>query len=113
MVRPAHGLGADEFSGADKLRAIYSAEFRFTKDGLPIVPVARESDKARILEHVPEDRRAMVNPVLLDEAAALLRRYIDAGFGGFIFRNALLRTPEAVGLVGELIAMMRSEGARA
>jgi SpoIID/LytB domain protein len=37
---PAHGLGADEFSGADKLRAIYSAEFRFTKDGLPIVPVA-------------------------------------------------------------------------
>jgi SpoIID/LytB domain protein len=31
---------ADEFSGADKLRAIYSAEFRFTKDGLPVVPVA-------------------------------------------------------------------------
>jgi hypothetical protein len=47
--------------------------------------------------------------VLLDEAAASLRRYMDAGFGGFIFRNALLRTPEAVGLVGELIAMMRSE----
>ncbi len=35
---PAHG--ADEFSGADKLRSIYSAEFRFTKDGLPVVPVA-------------------------------------------------------------------------
>jgi stage II sporulation protein D len=33
-------LAADEFSGADKLRAIYSAEFRFTKDGLPVVPVA-------------------------------------------------------------------------
>lgn len=32
--------GADEFSGADKLRSIYSAEFRFTKDGLPVVPVA-------------------------------------------------------------------------
>ena len=31
---------ADEFSAADKLRAIYSAEFRFTKDGLPVVPVA-------------------------------------------------------------------------
>ena len=37
-VRPAGG--ADEFSGADKLRAIYSAEFRFTQDGLPVVPVA-------------------------------------------------------------------------
>jgi stage II sporulation protein D len=31
---------ADEFSAADKLRAIYSTEFRFTKDGLPVVPVA-------------------------------------------------------------------------
>jgi SpoIID/LytB domain protein len=31
---------ADEFSGADKLRAIYSAEFRFTKDGNPVVPVS-------------------------------------------------------------------------
>lgn len=31
---------ADEFSGADKLRAIYTAEFRFTQDGLPVVPVA-------------------------------------------------------------------------
>jgi stage II sporulation protein D len=32
--------GADEFSGADKLRSLYSAEFRFTEDGLPVVPVA-------------------------------------------------------------------------
>lgn len=31
---------ADEFSGADKLRALYSAEFRFAHDGLPVVPVA-------------------------------------------------------------------------
>jgi stage II sporulation protein D len=37
-VAPARA--ADEFSAADKLRAIYSAEFRFTKDGLPVVPVA-------------------------------------------------------------------------
>jgi stage II sporulation protein D len=40
LAIPARGFAADEFSGADKLRAIYSAEFRFTKDGLPIVPVA-------------------------------------------------------------------------
>jgi stage II sporulation protein D len=31
---------ADEFSGADKLRTLYSAEFRFTSEGLPVVPVA-------------------------------------------------------------------------
>ncbi|HEX7599485.1 MAG TPA: SpoIID/LytB domain-containing protein, partial [Polyangia bacterium] len=37
---PSQGGAADEFSGADKLRAIYSAEFRFTKSGFPMVPVA-------------------------------------------------------------------------
>ncbi len=31
---------ADELSGADKLRALYSAEFRFTREGLPVVPVS-------------------------------------------------------------------------
>jgi SpoIID/LytB domain protein len=31
---------ADELSGADKLRALYSSEFRFTAQGVPIVPVA-------------------------------------------------------------------------
>jgi SpoIID/LytB domain protein len=40
LAAPALGHAADEFSGADKLRSIYSAEFRFTKDGLPVVPVA-------------------------------------------------------------------------
>ena len=40
LALAAPGRAADEFSGADKLRAIYSAEFRFTKDGLPVVPVA-------------------------------------------------------------------------
>jgi SpoIID/LytB domain len=43
---PAHA--ADEFSGADKLRAIYSAEFRFTKQGLPVVPVAIAEGLARV-----------------------------------------------------------------
>jgi len=39
---------ADEFSGADKLRAIYSAEFRFTKQGFPVVPVAVAEGLARV-----------------------------------------------------------------
>jgi stage II sporulation protein D len=40
LVAAARADGADEFSGADKLRSIYSSEFRFTKDGSPVVPVA-------------------------------------------------------------------------
>ena len=40
---------ADEFSGADKLRALYSAEFRFTQDGLPVVPVAIAQGLANVM----------------------------------------------------------------
>jgi len=44
----APAQAADEFSGADKLRAIYSAEFRFTKQGFPVVPVAVAEGLARV-----------------------------------------------------------------
>jgi stage II sporulation protein D len=37
---PEQARAADELSGSDKLRALYSAEFRFTQEGLPLVPVA-------------------------------------------------------------------------
>ncbi len=39
-ISPRRGRAADEFSGADKLRTLYSAQFQFTGDGLPVVPVA-------------------------------------------------------------------------
>ena len=48
------------------------------------------------------------------------RRAVDAAHravklrcGGFVFRNATTRTPEAVARVGELIRVMRAEGAPA
>jgi F420-dependent oxidoreductase-like protein len=75
---------------------------------VPIVPVANEAEKARLLEQIPPDRRHMIKPVLLDEGAEILHRFMEAGFGGFTIRNAGVRTPEAVALFGELIAMMRS-----
>ena len=77
---------------------------------VPIVPVAREADKAAVLERIPVEQRAMFRPVLVKEGAEILQSYLDAGFGGFTFRNVAIRTPEAVGLVGELIATMHSEG---
>jgi stage II sporulation protein D len=40
LVAGKGARAADDLSGADKLRALYSAEFRFTQDGLPLVPVA-------------------------------------------------------------------------
>jgi hypothetical protein len=55
----------------------------------------------------------MVDPVTVARASTSLGKYLDAGFGGFIFRNATHRTPEAVARVGELIKAMRSEGSAA
>jgi F420-dependent oxidoreductase-like protein len=78
---------------------------------VPIVLVDAERDKAALLAGIPEDRRGMVPPVTVSEGADVLRRYLDAGFGGFAFRNATARTPEAVARIGELIKLLRSEGA--
>jgi F420-dependent oxidoreductase-like protein len=75
-----------------------------------MIPVASEADKARALERLPAERRAMATPVLIEEGAEMLRRYVDAGFGGFLFRNAVIRTTEDIAVVGELIKTMRSEG---
>ena len=77
---------------------------------VPLVPVAREADKARVLESISAERRPMFRPVLVDEGAEILRRYLDAGFDGFTFRNVAIRTPEAVNLVGELIKAVRPQG---
>jgi F420-dependent oxidoreductase-like protein len=80
---------------------------------VPIVLVDTERDKATALAQIPEDRRGMFTPATLSEAADILNRYIEAGFGGFIFRNVVIRSPEGVARVGELIKQLRPEGVTA
>ncbi|HEY2746773.1 MAG TPA: SpoIID/LytB domain-containing protein [Polyangia bacterium] len=46
VVGAAASLSADELSGADKLRVVYSNQFAWTQGGLPIVTV-------RVMEHRP------------------------------------------------------------
>jgi F420-dependent oxidoreductase-like protein len=74
---------------------------------MPIVPVASESDKAALMDRIPEAARGMVMPVTVAEGVDILGRYLDAGFDGFTFRNVAARTPEAVALIGEVIAKVR------
>jgi F420-dependent oxidoreductase-like protein len=80
---------------------------------LSIVLAESESDKVRVLAQIPEAVRGMAIPARLDEAAELAQRYLEAGFGGIMFRNTMMRTPEAVARAGELIALLRKEGAPA
>ena len=72
----------------------------------PVLPVADERDAARVLEHLPAERRAHMVVGSPEQAAEALRPYLDAGFSGFTFNNPHLPTPEAIGLAGELLRLL-------
>ena len=73
----------------------------------PVVLGATEAEAAAALETISPDRRPGTTAATPEHAAEILGTYVDAGFGGFIFRNATLRTPESLGLVAEVIRLMR------
>ena len=70
--------------------------------GAPVVLVETEREAAAILERIPAERRALVSPVTVEEAAERLQPFLDAGIGGFTFNNPTMATPEAIALGGEL-----------
>jgi F420-dependent oxidoreductase-like protein len=75
--------------------------------GSGLLLVRNERDAASALEGIPAARRRMVLPATLPQAAELLGRYVDAGFGGFTFDNLALPAPDSIELAGELIKLMR------
>ena len=75
---------------------------------VPIVLVDSKSETAAKLASLPEDRRGGQQVLTVDEGIDLLHRYMDAGFGGFIFRNVTTRTPDDIARVGRLISTMRA-----
>ncbi len=72
-----------------------------------IVPIATEADRAATEARFPRRGQVSVTVATVPEAVDLLGRYVTAGFGGFILRNAVLRTPESIGLAGEMIRQVR------
>ena len=79
--------------------------------GVGLVLAENEKDAAAILASVPAERRAMITPVTVQQAADAIGKYVDAGFGGFTFNNSVLPTDESIGLAGELIKIVRSSAA--
>jgi F420-dependent oxidoreductase-like protein len=71
--------------------------------GLNFILVEDERDGAAIMEKLPPERRAIASIETVQQAAETVRKYQEAGFGGFTFGNVTLRTPEAIALAGELI----------
>jgi len=76
--------------------------------GVPLVLV-RDAEEAReMVARIPAERLATAPPTLPDQAAEILRRYMDAGAQGFTFRNANLATPALLAAAGEVKRMLGS-----
>jgi alkanesulfonate monooxygenase SsuD/methylene tetrahydromethanopterin reductase-like flavin-dependent oxidoreductase (luciferase family) len=69
----------------------------------PVMVAATEAEAAAIRARLAPDARANTVVATVDEAADALRPYLDAGFTGFTFRNLIYRTPEQIGVAGELL----------
>jgi F420-dependent oxidoreductase-like protein len=72
--------------------------------------VESEREKASFLARIPADKRGLATVSTLSEGSDILHKYLDAGFDGLTFRNLVVRTPEDVARIGELIGTMRKEG---
>jgi hypothetical protein len=77
----------------------------------PVVLVADDRHATALLERLSPARRAAVTTATPAEAAERLQPYLDFGFGGFVFRNQTMITPDEIALGGELIALLRGPDA--
>ena len=75
--------------------------------GVTLVLAETEKDAKTILESLTPERRAMATVANVDQAAELIGKYIEAGFGGFTFNNNVYQTDESIALAGELIKVVR------
>jgi F420-dependent oxidoreductase-like protein len=75
--------------------------------GLTVVLAENAKDAAAIMEGLTPERRAMATTATVQQAAELIGKYLDAGFGGFTFNNNVLQTEESIALAGELMKVVR------
>ena len=80
--------------------------------GAPVVVVGSDAEKSAFLELMPAERRPFIVAGTPDQVVDTLAGYIEAGFTGFTFNNAIYRTPEQIARVGELLRMVRPVAAR-
>jgi F420-dependent oxidoreductase-like protein len=69
----------------------------------PVLLVADEREGEARLAAIPPERRGGLLAATPARAAEILAEYVDAGFGGFTFRNSQLRA-DSLDLAGELIS---------
>jgi F420-dependent oxidoreductase-like protein len=77
--------------------------------GNPVIVTETEAEGKAILERVPPERRPFLKTGTPEQAAEVIRPYIEAGFKGFTFNNNLYRTPEQIARVGDLLRLVAGE----
>jgi F420-dependent oxidoreductase-like protein len=77
--------------------------------GAPVIVTGSEAEKQAILEMIPPERRPYIPAGSPEQVVDALRPYIEAGFTGFTFNNTIYRTPEQIGRIGELLALVAEE----
>lgn len=75
--------------------------------GLTLVLAENEKDARALIEGLSPERRAKAVTATVPQAAELIGKHLDAGFGGFTFNNNVLQTDESIALAGELIKVVR------
>jgi len=81
--------------------------------GLTLVLAENEKDARALIEGLSAERRAMAITATVPQAAELIGKHLDAGFGGFTFNNNVLQTDESIALAGELIKAVRGSAVTA
>jgi alkanesulfonate monooxygenase SsuD/methylene tetrahydromethanopterin reductase-like flavin-dependent oxidoreductase (luciferase family) len=77
--------------------------------GAPVMVVESDAAAQALLERMPAERRALIKVGTPEQAAEMLRPYIEAGFTGFTFSNNLYRTPEDIARIGDLLRLVAGE----
>ncbi|HYK95891.1 MAG TPA: TIGR03560 family F420-dependent LLM class oxidoreductase [Candidatus Dormibacteraeota bacterium] len=72
----------------------------------PAIVARDEAAKARLLETVPAERRPYIQGGTPQQAAEVLKRFIDAGFTGFTFNNNYYRTMDQIALIAEVLPLI-------
>jgi F420-dependent oxidoreductase-like protein len=81
--------------------------------GIGLVLTEDEKAGKAILEQIPAERRPMIRVATPEQAAEIVRTYMDTGFGGFTLNNPSFPTIESIGLAGELIKLVRGSAVAA
>ena len=76
--------------------------------GVEVALSENEREAKAVLNWIPAAGREAVLTATPPQAAEVLGKYLDAGFGGFTLFNQTLPTIESIGLAGELVRLMRN-----